>query len=69
MVIFFMGAEEWVGGGAGGGGNWNRHCSPLNWRSKWQPTPVFWPGESQGQRSLVGCCPWDCTELDTTEVT
>ena len=25
---------------------------------KWQPTPVFLPGESRGQRSLVGCCPW-----------
>ena len=27
-------------------------------RRKWQPTPVFLPGESQGQRSLVGCSPW-----------
>ena len=32
-----------------------------------QPTPVFLPGESHGQRSLVGCSPWDCKELDTTE--
>ena len=39
------------------------------WRRKWQPTPVFLPGESQGQRSLVGCCPWDPTESDTTEAT
>ena len=43
------------------------------WRSyrrrKWQPTPVFWPGESYGQRSLVGCCPWGRTESDTTEAT
>ena len=36
---------------------------------KWQPTPVFLPGESQGQRSLVGCCPWGHTESDPTEVT
>ena len=36
---------------------------------KWQPTPVFLPGESQGQRSLVGCCLWGCTESDMTEVT
>ena len=36
---------------------------------KWQPTPVFLPRESCGQRSLVGCCPWGRTELDTTEVT
>ena len=32
-------------------------------------TPVFLPGESQGRGSLVGCCLWDCTESDTTEVT
>ena len=30
----------------------------MHWRRKWQPTPVFLPGESQGQRSLVGCRPW-----------
>ena len=37
--------------------------------SKWQPTPVFLPGESQGWGSLVGLCPWGHTESDTTEVT
>ena len=41
----------------------------LHWRRKWQPTPVFLPGESQGQGSLVGCRLWDLTELDMTEVT
>ena len=41
----------------------------MHWRRKWQPTPVYLPGESQGQRSLVGCGLWDCTESDTTEVT
>ena len=41
----------------------------MHWRRKWQPTPVFLPGESQGQRSLVGCRLWSHTELDTTEVT
>ena len=41
----------------------------LHWRRKWQPTPVFLPGESQGQGSLVGCCLWGCTESDTTEAT
>ena len=39
------------------------------WRRKWQPTPVFLPGESQGQRSLVGWCLWGRTESDTTEAT
>ena len=32
-------------------------------------TPVFLPGESQGQRSLVGCCLWGRTESDTTKAT
>ena len=39
----------------------------LSWRRKWQPTPVFLPGESCGQRSLVGCRLWGYTESDTTE--
>ena len=39
------------------------------WRRKWQPTPVFLPGESQGQGSLVGCRLWGRTESDTTEAT
>ena len=39
------------------------------WRKKWQPTPVFLPGESQGWGSLVGCCLWGHTESDTTETT
>ena len=41
----------------------------MHWRKKWQPTPVFFPGESQGWRSLVGCRLWGRTESDTTEVT
>ena len=39
------------------------------WRRKWQPTPVFLPGESQGWGSLVGCRLWGRTESDRTEVT
>ena len=38
-------------------------------RRKWQPAPVFLPGESQGRGSLVGCRLWGCTESDTTEET
>ena len=41
----------------------------MHWRRKWQPTPVFLPGESRGQRSLVGCRLWGRTESDTTEAT
>ena len=41
----------------------------LLWRRKWQRTPVFLPGESQGWWSLVGCRLWSRTESDTTEAT
>ena len=41
----------------------------MNWRRKWQPTPVFLPGESQGRGSLVGCRLWGRTGSDTTEAT
>ena len=41
----------------------------LPWKRKWQATPVFLPGESQGWGSLVGCRPWGRTESDTTEAT
>src|SRR5574339_614770 len=41
----------------------------MHWRRKWQPTPVFLPGESQGRGSLVGCRLWGRTESDTTDAT
>ena len=40
----------------------------MHWRMKWQPTPVFLPGESQGRQSLVAAV-YGVTESDTTEVT
>ena len=49
--------------------SWKTLQWPLQWRRKWQPTPVFSPGESQGWGSLVGCRLCGCTESDTTEVT
>ena len=39
----------------------------IPWRRNWQPSSVFSPGESQGQRSLEGYSPWGHTESDTTE--
>ena len=39
----------------------------IPWRRKWQPTPVFLPGKSHGQRSLVGYSPWGRKESDTTK--
>ena len=41
----------------------------MHWRRKWQPTPVFLPGESQGRGSLVGYRLWGRTESDTPEAT
>ena len=41
----------------------------IPWRRAWQPTPVFLPGESHGQRSLSGYSPWGRKELDTIEAT
>ena len=36
-------------------------------RRQWHPTPVLLPGKSHGWKNLVGCSPWGCHELDTTE--
>ena len=47
------GFEPWVG--------------KIPWRRKLQPTAVFLPGKSHGQRSLVGYCSWGCEESDMTE--
>ena len=40
----------------------------MPWKKAWQPTPAFLPGESHGQRSLVGYSPWGRKELDMTDV-
>ena len=59
-------------GSLGVGHNWATSLSLftfMHWRRKWQPTPVFLPGESQGPGSLVGCRLWGRTESDTTEAT
>ena len=47
----------------------NQGTSKFSWRRKWQPIPVFLPGESQGQGSLVGYRLWGRAKSDTTEVT
>ena len=41
----------------------------MHWRRKWQPTPVFLPGEFQGRQGLAGCHLWGHRESDTTEAT
>ena len=45
---------------AGDMGSMDAWVEKIPWRRKWQPTPVFLPGESHGQRSLVGYSPWGC---------
>ena len=45
----------------------NPWVGKIPWRRKWQPCPVFLPGESHGRRSLVGYSPWGSTDLDTIE--
>ena len=52
---------------AGDLGSIPRLVGKIPWRKKWQPTPVFLPGESHAQKSLVGYSPWSRKELDTTE--
>ena len=45
----------------------NPWVGKIPWRRKWPPTPIFLPGESHGQRSLVCYSPWGRKVLDTTE--
>ena len=47
----------------------NPWVGKVPWRRAWQPTPVFLPGESHGQRSLVGYSPWGRKESDMIETT
>ena len=45
----------------------NTRVRKIPWRRKWKPTPVFLPGESHGQKSLVSYSPWGHKEVDMTE--
>ena len=47
--------------------NTTNQVGEIPWRRAWQPTPVCLPGESLGERSLVGYSPWGCKESDTIE--
>ena len=50
-----------------GGPGFHPWVKKIPWRRKWQPTPVFLPGESHGQRSLASYSPWGHKESNTTE--
>ena len=54
--------------GAGGWGVIHPWVGKIPWRRAWQPTPIFLPGESHGQRSLAGYSPKGYKKSDTTEV-
>ena len=53
--------------GDGGGVGLIPGFMKIPWSRQWQPTPVFFPGESHGQRGPEGYSPWGCKESDTTE--
>ena len=59
--------SAWNAGDLGSIPGFNPWVGKIPWRSKWQPTPVFWAGESHGQRILVGNSPQGRKESDTTE--
>ena len=54
-----------LGSGRFGFDSWVRK---IPWRRKWQPTLVFLPKKSHGQRGLAGYSLWDHKELDMTEL-
>ena len=58
-VFFYI--EEHIGDARDAG--FNPRVRKIPWRRKWQPTPVFLPGESHGQRSLAGYSPWGPKEI------
>ena len=69
--LHFPGLSRWLSGKEstcqGKRHGFNSWVKKFPWRRKWQPTPVFLPGESHGQRSLVGYSPKDCKKSNTTE--
>ena len=68
VIIHYMGLPRWLSGKESACQCRVRSCmGKSSWRRKWQPTAVFLPGKSHGQRSLVGYSPWSYKESDTSE--
>ena len=69
LEVTMLGLSRWLSGKESACQCRSHRFSPwvgkIPWRRKWQPTPVFLPGESQGERSLVGYSPWGLKESDT----
>ena len=68
-AIAFSGKELVVKKCRRGDAVFHPRAGKIPWRRAWQPTPVFLPGEPEGQRSLAGYSPWGRKESDTTEAT
>ena len=69
-MYIVIGLPGWLSGkesACQAGLEFNPWVGKIPWRQAWQPTPVFLPGESHGQRRLVGYSPQGHKELDTTE--
>ena len=64
-----VGKEFTCNAGNVGRHKFNPQVRMIPWRRAWQPTPVFLPGESHGQRILAGYSPLGCKESDMTEAT
>ena len=68
--IFQARVLEWVAISFSKGSSWpgfNPWDRKIPWRRTWLPSPVLWPGEFHGQRSLASYSPWGCKELDMTD--
>ena len=61
------GSDSKEGACSAGGREFDPWVRKTPWRSEWQPTPVFLPGDFHGQRSLVGYSPWGHKESATTQ--
>ena len=77
LVIYY---NCFPGGSVGKDSSWNAgdclqcrrtgfNLRKTSWRRKWQPSPVFLPGKSRGQRHLTGYSPWDFKGSDMTWAT
>ena len=73
QVLFLLGLPRWLSG-KGSTCQCRKHrfnpwVRRIPWRREWLSTPLFLPGESHGQRTLVGYSPWSHKESDTAERT
>ena len=66
-IISLIGFPRWHSGKESRQHRFDPWVRKIPWSRKWQPTPVFLPGQFHGQRSLVGYSPWGYNDVDATE--